>query len=643
MRDPRNPFRMRASEHIASDTTFLRLFGPGVLDLIPAEEPFPRLFIFRSAPGGGKTSLLRAFTPSSIINLYANRVHDEYKELYAKMKHLGAVDDRGPQLLGIMLSCAKNYATLDDLPWNPRYRKRLFFSLLNCRVLLSTMRSALQLRSLEYPNDLSRLSMKGDTDICRALGLPESGRGDEVFEWASNIEAEISKVLDSLDPQPPDAIGHSDLSSLQLLRPAQVLIDDTPVASRLLVMLDDVHKLSPSQRLNLGKALSEMRDGAATWLAERLEALRSDELLDIGSRRDRDYSENAATLEMYWREYPKRFQRTLSAIADKRVREAQQTEIDSFGTCVPNALETPDMTNSLEEACVATRERVKASWSDKERFQYWLVAAEATDGTAYERGVAWQVLDILIARENRNRQLSFDLDLPLSPEELKRRDDSAVKAAAELFLADRFRLPYYFGFPKLVSLASSNIDLFLTIAGELFEEASSAAILGKSCQLSVERQHEIVKRAARRWWDQDVLRGLPLQVEVRRFIEAIGRFGRRQTYQANAPYAPGVTGISITMAERDQLRNEKFLSSRPDMSRLSRTLGICLAHNLLEAVLDHSQGYDRRMVLYLNRFLCCHFDLPLQYGGWRAKKPQELALWALRDVGDHSNDGERLL
>ena len=32
MRDPRNPFRMRASEQIASDTTFLRLFGSGVLD-----------------------------------------------------------------------------------------------------------------------------------------------------------------------------------------------------------------------------------------------------------------------------------------------------------------------------------------------------------------------------------------------------------------------------------------------------------------------------------------------------------------------------------------------------------------------------------------------------------------------------------
>lgn len=640
MKDPRNPFRMRASEQIASNTTFLRLFGPGVLELIPPEEQFSRIFIIRSAPGGGKTSLLRAFTPPSIINLYANRIHDEYKELYAKMKDLKAVDDRGPQLLGIMISCKKNYATLDDLPWNSRYKERLFFSLLNCRILLSTMRAALQLRSLDYPHDLNRLKLNGDTDICRELGLPKSGHGHDVYEWAGNIEAAISKVLDSLDPKPPDAVGHSDLSSLQLLRPTQVLIDNIPVASRILVMLDDVHKLTSSQRLSLGGALGDMRDGVATWLAERLEALRSDELLDIGARRDRDYSENAASLERYWREYPKRFQRTLSAIADKRVREAQQMEIDSFGSCVPNALETPDMTSKLEEALVTTKERVRENWGDKEKFQLWLEEAEERGGTAYECSVDWHVLEILMAREARNRQISF---LPLSPEELRKKDDSGVKAAAELFLASRFRMPYYFGFPKLSSLASSNIELFLAIAGELFEEASSAAVLGKSYQLSAARQHTIIKAAARQWWGQDVLRGLPLQVEVRRLIESIGRFGRQQTYQANAPYAPGVTGIAITMAEREQLRDEEFLSSRPDLRKLSQILGICLAHNILEAVLDHSQGYDRRMVLYLNRFLCCHFDLPLQYGGWRPKQPRELALWALRDVGLRSGDGERLL
>ena len=128
MRNPRNPFRMRVSEKIASDTTFLRLFGSGVLDLIPEEDTLSQPQIFRSAPGGGKTSMLRVFTPSILVNLHANRRSKEHKDLYAKLKGLGVVGDSGPKLLGVMLSCGKNYAALDDLLW--MLAKRKGFSML---------------------------------------------------------------------------------------------------------------------------------------------------------------------------------------------------------------------------------------------------------------------------------------------------------------------------------------------------------------------------------------------------------------------------------------------------------------------------------------------------------------------------------
>ena len=110
-------------------------------------------------------------------------------------------------------------------------------------------------------------------------------------------------------------------------------------------------------------------------------------------------------------------------------------------------------------------------------------------------------------------------------------------------------------------------------------------------------------------------------------MESVGRYSHWETYRPNAPYAPGVTGISITMAERDQLGDEEFLDRRSDLKRLAEVIAICLAHNILEAELDRSQGYERRMLLYLNRLLCCHFDLPLQYGGWRPRRPDELARW----------------
>lgn len=627
MRNVRNPFRMRASEHIASDDTFLRLFGAGVLDMLPEENEISRPMFIRSAPGGGKTSLLRVFTPRSLQNLHASRRSEEHRELYSKMKALGTVGDNGPQVLGVMLSCGKNYASLDDLTWDRRIKERLFFAFVNCRVLLSAMRSILQLHNLQYPQQIHRLNMAGDPDVLAILGLPPDADCCEIFDWARQTETDISRALDSLEAHPTAPPGHPDLSSLQLIGPSNLLLDGEPVVTRVFVMFDDVHKLASSQRRSLGQSLSGMRQAADVWLAERLEALTSEELLEVGAKRGRDYRSAAPTLELFWRKYPRRFERTVQVIADKRVREAQPTDIDSFASCIQSSIETPDLKSRLKKVAFAAEQDVRRKWGDTEQFRYWLAMPNADGRSDYDRAVAWQTVDILISRESRKAQPT--LGFALGPEELRRKNDSSARTAAELFLAKQFRLPYYFGFAKLASLASSNIEQFLATAGELFEESSSASILNKPYLLSVQRQHDILKRTAKQWWEQDVLRSLPVQANVRNFVESIGKFSQWETYRPNAPYAPGVTGVSITMAERDRLRDEQVLVSRGDLKQLAEVISICLAHNILEAELDRSQGYERRMILYLNRILCCHFDLPLQYGGWRPRRPGELSRWTL--------------
>ncbi len=236
MRDPRNPFRMRASEQIASETTFLRLFGAGVLEILPRGDVFDRPRVFRSAPGGGKTSLLRVFTPSSLLTLHANRSIDDYKELHARMKELGALDENGPQLLGAMLSCAKNYAAIDDLPGDDLRKKRLFFALLNCRIALAVLRGALVLGGVEYPSGLNRLQVAIDPDTAAQLDLPSEGTGEAIYEWARRIEVGIAQTLDSFDSSPLSAPGHEGLVSLQILRPEQIRLDGRPISQHVLVM-----------------------------------------------------------------------------------------------------------------------------------------------------------------------------------------------------------------------------------------------------------------------------------------------------------------------------------------------------------------------------------------------------------------------
>ena len=73
MRGVRNPFKLNSSESIETDADFLRLFGPGVLDLLPEGATSRRLLFIRSAPGGGKTTLLRVFTPSVLLSLLGLR------------------------------------------------------------------------------------------------------------------------------------------------------------------------------------------------------------------------------------------------------------------------------------------------------------------------------------------------------------------------------------------------------------------------------------------------------------------------------------------------------------------------------------------------------------------------------------------
>jgi hypothetical protein len=637
MREPRNPFRLRRAESIDTETAFLTLFEPGILEVMPTEGFWETVHILRSAAGGGKTSLIRLFTPNTLLTLCAKRTDDRVKELYQRVKDLGAVDDVGPSVLGVMLMCGPGYSMLHDMELDQTRKDRLFFGLLNARIVLAVLRGTLQLKGFEYPEGLDRVQinpLSGGVGIA-GLTLPCSGK--VLHSWAEQREAKLCQSLDSLGPLRVDSLpGDESLLSLSLIRPENILVDQKPVADRVVLMMDDIHKLTSHQRAMLVQTVIDARNPVGVWIAERFEALSTREMLSSGAQQGRDY-EHAIEIESYWRQKPERFEKLAMKVADRRVQAAPETEIDSFKSCLQDALDLPEWNGTFATIIETVSKRVRDLVQKQTRFQEWVAAREKEAGTPRERAIAWRALEILIERELNRKQKTLFEATPLAEDELKVRDDSSVNNAAELFLAHEFDLPYYYGPERISRLASLNIQQFLGLAGEVFEESSAAELLRKATKLHPRRQHALMKKAAKAVWDE-----IPKRVrhgrELRRFLEAVGKFANWYTYRPTAPNDFGVSGTAIRMSERAKLIDDDYRKNRDDICRFADILASALAHNLLVAQLDYNCKKEKWMVLNLNRLLCVHFDLPLNYGLYKERPLSTLCQWMTRPFSPPSNE-----
>ena len=628
MRDTRNPFKLRRAENIDTDTTFLSLFEPGILDVI-AESGLPETVqLIRSAAGGGKTSLLRLFTPSVLRRLYTRRFEDQ--DLFTRLQALGVIDESGPKLLGVNLLCGRNYAGLEDLRLDPAVRVRLFLSLLNARIILAVLRSALVLKDLEYPSDLGRLTILQPPEDSQH-GPPELSypcSGVVLYDWARGVEKEICGALDSFGPLRVGSLpGVDSLFSLSILQTQNLTLDGVPVADRIVIMMDDIHMLTSGQRALLVQRVVEARSKTGIWIAERFEALSTQELLASGSTKERD-RHDPIELEWYWRGRHERFEKHVMRVADRRVRASTETELDAFRSCLEDSIDTPEYANLFEHAISVVRSRISGRGPQVGQFRDWIAAREEMVGTPRNRAIAWRALEILIERRLRSPQKGlFDDEVSIPSEELIKEADSSVKHAAELFLAREFDLPYYFGAERIARLASLNIEQFLGLSGGVFEEVIAAELIRTgSTVISARRQHALMKKAALSFW-ADIPNKVRHGREVRTFLESVGAYAEWYTYRPSAPNDPGVGGTAIRMSERQALMNKDGLLRRPERQRFADLLASALAHNYLVADLDYNCKGDTWMVLNLNRLLCVHFNLPLGYGLYKERPLDELCRW----------------
>ena len=96
-------------------------------------------------------------------------------------------------------------------------------------------------------------------------------------------------------------------------------------------------------------------------------------MLSSGAHQGRDY-EQAIEIESYWRQKPERFEKLAMKVADRRVQAAPETEIDSFRSCLQDALDAPEWNQTFTNIIGIVSARVRERMQQHPRFQEWIVA-----------------------------------------------------------------------------------------------------------------------------------------------------------------------------------------------------------------------------------------------------------------------------
>lgn len=622
-----NPFRYRATEQQRAIQNFHRTFGVAMLHTIPGpDELWDRLIVLRSAPGAGKTSLLRLFSSDSLA-LLASTTHPDSETVGLKKEvtNKGALSHDEVLKLGIMLSLKHDYRSLADLGPAESGQKKILFKLLDARILREAV-SAIADEAGVSPDEIV-LRIGSDTTAATQILGADAREGSEISgaalsAIADRAETEVLNLLDSLVPVDWSQVtGHNRLYSPYLLGTAKIVASGLLKSYQPVLLIDDVDELSPEQRNLLYEVLLDRNLPVARWIAERQEAVGDRSLL--GTKDGRDQVNVIIESELA---RGRRLNQILSHVGNSRA-EAGLAALEvagPFATLLEggSSIEPSKVNLALD----TVRDRLAALVLERGKYGTWLAEVEerSADRGALEAAVEFRMLEILIARDQRkSANMLFEVAA-----EGEMAGSSKEKEAATLLLSREFQLPYYYGADDLAELSSRNVEQYLNVAGDMFDSMVAAATSrrhGGNAALSAADQDRKIRDSSRTLW-QSIESRVEHGKDVLALLISISIVALEETAKPNAPYAPGVTGTAIPFYSMHHLFDPAIIAKRPSFERLRRALSSAVANNLIEMSPDISRTKGKQLtILYLNRLLLPELGLPLNRGGFREQKIETLA------------------
>ena len=609
---PKNPFNSTYSEMIDSNDTFLSLFDVSFMKYVHKDEgPFiyEDMFwltvFFSSALGGGKSSMLHFFSPAVLDTVLQSR--DTYREHYNFLKGLNVLDEQKIKLLSIYISCARNYEIIDDIYENGK-RKVAFFALMNVRILKEALKSILTLKHIST-QDLDSITFSMIPSELNAVFQPD-WTGQNFYEWAIKEENRICQALNSMDDTASFSFIHGYLSVIQLFEADNVLFNGERIVDKVLFLFDDIHRLTKYQREQLRQSLFTVRVKVGVWLAQRTYGLDDKEVLGLDGTYGREYITRRFDADNQQRLFS---DTVLQQIADKRVMVAQGITAHSFQTCIDDVINW-DGDNKFYKILEKVREKLE------ETLKPYAALADVLIGLNQGKELLEQVINlrivkILVDRISTKQQMFLaPLFVTFSNKEISKAiDNQALRSVALYYISIENSLPFYYGFDKLLQLASNNVFQFLSFAGAIFERRLSYQYRAQKGYIKVTaaEQDRIVRNLAKRKWDE-LKTAFIDAAKIMDLLSNIAYIGVKTRMQGTASYAGGAyTGIGIREVDFNALMNKD--------EKLRSLAGQCVSNNLLiKQAIKQGKKDELYIVLYLNRWVCVHFGLPLAYGGWKS-------------------------
>jgi hypothetical protein len=576
---------------------------------------------------------MRLFTSENLE--YTRKRTSKNDPLHAQLIEIDALSSNASKKLGVLIDLDRDYRSLLDLPFDEDTTRRLFFRLLDVRILSGVLRAALSVNNLKWPDDLDKvefLPQSKEGQVHAIIELIGGKTGVDVFAYSVSSERETLRLLNALLAadinRAPE--GHHEMHSLTILAETAILVGGIQQDVQPLIMFDDGHRLEPTQREDLLGELRKRKTSVARWYAERFEALSHQELLsDVGEEgRDVDLVNLDAIAKSgspdSKRFSKKKYDNFLADIATRRatpvlMNYAQESRPFLDLLNIDQDTQLPDSKLKLLETL---GDRVIGLAGGQRRYSEWISSARQLSG--HEAALKWRELEVLILRDQNRQQELFELEL--TSEDMDGRSSSPLRESVSLAVTKEFKLPYYFGSGNVLKLGSHNTQQFLEVCGDLFAEMLVDVSLGRPPQISSERQDRLLFAASERFWES-IPRTIPNGRDVQAVVREIAAISVEESNKPTMPYPPGVTGTSLLMSDRARLLDEKFRVRTPGAERLFAALASAVAFNVLNAELDYSVKSNQYMVLYLNRLLCPKFGLPLGFGGFRERKLSAMIGW----------------